>query len=484
MLHMKLNNASLFQQSCFINGKWIHAKKTIQVKNPATEENIGTVPDLETANVLDAIAAAAAAWPMWRSKTAVERGELLYRWYTLILENIDDLARLLTIEQGKPIREAKEEIRYGASFIQWFSEEGKRIYGDIIPAPLANQHLFVNKQSVGVVGAITPWNFPNAMITRKCAPALAAGCSIVLKPSGLTPFSALALAVLAEKAGIPPGVFNIVTGNSELIGTIFTDSSSIRKLSFTGSTAIGKLLMQKAANSVKKISLELGGNAPFIVFDDADINQAILGAIASKFRNSGQTCICTNRFYIHEKIYERFTKKLTDAIQQLKVGNGLEDTIQIGPLINQAAVKKVEKHIADALHQGAELVCGGKIHALGGSFFQPTLLKNCTATMLIAKEETFGPVAALFKFSEEKEAIDLANATEYGLAAYFYTKNVDRIIHVAQQLDYGIIGVNTGRASNAVAPFGGFKQSGIGREGSKYGIEDYLEIKYICLNTD
>lgn len=484
MLHMKLNNASLFQQSCFINGKWIHAKKTIQVKNPATEENIGTVPDLETANVLDAIAAAAAAWPMWRSKTAVERGELLYRWYTLILENIDDLARLLTIEQGKPIREAKEEIRYGASFIQWFSEEGKRIYGDIIPAPLANQHLFVNKQSVGVVGAITPWNFPNAMITRKCAPALAAGCSIVLKPSGLTPFSALALAVLAEKAGIPPGVFNIVTGNSELIGTIFTDSSSIRKLSFTGSTAIGKLLMQKAANSVKKISLELGGNAPFIVFDDADINQAILGAIASKFRNSGQTCICTNRFYVHEKIYERFTKKLTDAIQQLKVGNGLEDTIQIGPLINQAAVKKVEKHIADALHQGAELVCGGKIHALGGSFFQPTLLKNCTATMLIAKEETFGPVAALFKFSEEKEAIDLANATEYGLAAYFYTKNVDRIIHVAQQLDYGIIGVNTGRASNAVAPFGGFKQSGIGREGSKYGIEDYLEIKYICLNTD
>lgn len=484
MLHMKLNNASLFQQSCFINGKWIHAKKTIQVKNPATEENIGTVPDLETANVLDAIAAAAAAWPMWRSKTAVERGELLYRWYTLILENIDDLARLLTIEQGKPIREAKEEIRYGASFIQWFSEEGKRIYGDIIPAPLANQHLFVNKQSVGVVGAITPWNFPNAMITRKCAPALAAGCSIVLKPSGLTPFSALALAVLAEKAGIPPGVFNIVTGNSELIGTIFTDSSSIRKLSFTGSTAIGKLLMQKAANSVKKISLELGGNAPFIVFDDADINQAILGAIASKFRNSGQTCICTNRFYIHEKIYERFTKKLADAIQQLKVGNGLEDTVQIGPLINQAAVKKVEKHITDALHQGAELVCGGKIHTLGGSFFQPTLLKNCTATMLIAKEETFGPVAALFKFSEEKEVIDLANATEYGLAAYFYTKNVDRVIHVAQQLDYGIVGVNTGRASNEVAPFGGFKQSGIGREGSKYGIEDYLEIKYICLNTE
>ncbi|MGC1854173.1 MAG: NAD-dependent succinate-semialdehyde dehydrogenase [Candidatus Aquirickettsiella sp.] len=481
---MKLNNAALFQQSCFINGKWVLAKKTIKVNNPATQEIIGTVPDLETTNILDAIAAAEAAWPMWRSKTAAERGELLSRWYRLILENINDLARLLTIEQGKPLKEAMEEIRYGASFIQWFAEEGKRVYGDIIPAPLTKQHLFVRKQPVGVVGAITPWNFPNAMITRKCAPALAAGCSIILKPSTLTPFSALALAVLAEKAGIPPGVFNIVTGDSELIGTIFTDSLSIRKLSFTGSTAIGKLLMQKAASSVKKISLELGGNAPFIVFDDADIDQAILGAIASKFRNSGQTCICTNRFYVHEKIYATFTKKLAHAIQQLKIGNGLEENIQIGPLINQSAIKKVEKHIADALEQGAELVCGGKMHALGGSFFQPTLLKNCSATMLIAKEETFGPVAALFKFSGEKEAIHLANATEFGLAAYFYAQNVNRVIRVADQLDYGIVGVNTGRASNEVAPFGGFKQSGIGREGSKYGIEEYLEIKYICLNTD
>jgi succinate-semialdehyde dehydrogenase / glutarate-semialdehyde dehydrogenase len=480
---MQLKNASLFQQSCYINGKWIAAKKTIEVNNPATEEIIGTVPDLEAANILEAIAAAEIAWPMWRSKTATERGELLYHWYRLILENINDLALLLTLEQGKPLKEATEEIRYGASFIQWFAEEGKRIYGDIIPAPLAKQHLFVSKQSVGVVGAITPWNFPNAMITRKCAPALAAGCTIILKPSVLTPFSALALAVLAEKAGIPAGVFNVVTGDSELIGNIFTDSPSIRKLSFTGSTAIGKLLMQKAANSVKKISLELGGNAPFIVFDDADIEQAVVGAIASKFRNSGQTCICTNRFYIHEKIYDIFAKKLAHAIQQLKVGNGLEDNIQIGPLINQAAVKKVEKHIADALQLGAELVCGGKIHPLGGSFFQPTLLKNCSANMLIAKEETFGPVAALFKFSEEKEAIHLANATEYGLAAYFYAQNVDRVIYVAEQLDYGIVGVNTGRASNEVAPFGGFKQSGIGREGSKYGIEEYLEIKYICLNT-
>ncbi len=481
---MQLNNPSLFQQNCYIDGKWIAAKKKINVNNPASEETIGTVPDLETTHILHAINAAEAAWPMWRSKTAAERGELLTRWYTLILDNINDLALLLTLEQGKPLKEAIEEIRYGASFIQWFAEEGKRVYGDIIPAPLVKQHLFVSKQSVGVVGAITPWNFPNAMITRKCAPALAAGCTIILKPSVLTPFSALALAVLAEKAEIPAGVFNIVTGDSELIGNIFTDSPLIRKLSFTGSTTVGKLLMQKAASSIKKISLELGGNAPFIVFDDADIDKAILGAIASKFRNSGQTCICTNRFYIHEKIYATFTKKLAHAIQQLKVGNGLEDNVRIGPLINQSAIKKVEKHIADALEKGAELVCGGKLHALGGSFFQPTLLKNCSATMLIAKEETFGPVAALFKFSEEKEAIHLANDTEFGLAAYFYAQNVNRVIHVAQQLDYGIVGVNTGRASNEVAPFGGFKQSGIGREGSKYGIEDYLEIKYICLNTD
>jgi len=481
---MKLNDASLFQQGCYINGKWVLAKKNIKINNPASGEIIGTVPDLEPVNILDAISAADAAWPIWRSKTAAERGELLDRWYTLILENINDLALLLTLEQGKPLKEAMEEIRYGASFIQWFAEEGKRVYGDIIPAPVPKQHLFVSKQSVGVVGAITPWNFPSAMITRKCAPALAAGCTIILKPSVLTPFSALALAVLAEKAGIPAGVFNVVTGDSELIGNIFTDSPSIRKISFTGSTTIGKLLMQKAANSVKKISLELGGNAPFIVFDDADIDQAILGAIASKFRNSGQTCICTNRFYIHEKIYANFAKKLAHAIQQLKVGSGLEDNIQIGPLINAAAIKKVEKHIADALKQGAELVYGGKAHALGGNFFQPTLLKNCTDKMLIAKEETFGPVAALFKFSEEQEVIHLANATEFGLAAYFYAQNVNRVIHVAEQLDYGIVGVNTGRASYAVAPFGGFKQSGIGREGSKYGIEDYLEIKYVCLNTN
>ena len=480
---MKLNNRSLFQQSCYINGQWINTEETITVNNPATETLMGTVPSLGQEKILTAISAASQAWLAWRAKTAAERAQLLYRWYEIILENSDDLARLLTSEQGKPLEEAAEEIRYGASFILWFADEAQRIYGAIIPAKIAGQHLLVSKQAIGVVAAITPWNFPNAMITRKCAPALAAGCSVIVKPSSLTPFSALALAALAEKAGIPAGVFNVITGDAKLISSLFTDSLAIRKLSFTGSTAIGKLLMQKAANSVKKISLELGGNAPFIVFDDADIDQAISGAVASKFRNTGQTCVCTNRFYIHETIYDSFSEKLAQAIAQLKVGNGLKAGVQQGPLINQAAIKKVAQHISDALQLGAELVCGGKTHALGGNFFEPTLLKNCTANMLIANEETFGPVAALFKFSSENEVIRLANATEYGLAAYFYSQNINRILHLAQQLEYGIIGVNTGRTSNEVAPFGGFKQSGIGREGSKYGIEEYLEIKYICLQT-
>lgn len=480
---MKLNNTSLFQQSCYINGQWVNAEKTITVHNPATGALIGTIPSLSQEKILTAISAAGQAWPVWQAKTAAERAQLLYRWYEIILENSDDLATLLTTEQGKPLKEAAEEIRYGASFILWFAEEAKRIYGDIIPAQVAGQHLFVSKQAIGVVGAITPWNFPNAMITRKCAPALAAGCSVIIKPSSLTPFSALALAALAEKAGIPAGVFNVITGDAALISSLFTDSLAIRKLSFTGSTAIGKLLMQKAANSVKKIALELGGNAPFIVFDDADLDQAVIGAMASKFRNTGQTCVCTNRFYIHETIYDSFSEKLAQAISQLKVGNGLKPGVQQGPLINPAAMKKVEQHISDALQLGAKLVCGGKRHTLGGNFFEPTLLKNCTANMLIANEETFGPVAALFKFSTENEVIRLANASEYGLAAYFYSQNVNRILHLAEQLEYGIIGVNTGRTSNEVAPFGGFKQSGIGREGSKYGIEEYLEIKYICLQT-
>jgi succinate-semialdehyde dehydrogenase / glutarate-semialdehyde dehydrogenase len=478
---MQLKNRQLFRQACYINGQWLNSKKSLAVTNPATNTVIGSVPSLASQEIENAILAAEQAWPEWRSKTAGERAQLLRRWQQLILENSHDLAVLLTTEQGKPLKEAEEEIRYGASFITWFAEEAKRVYGDIIPSKLHKQHLFVSKQPVGVVAAITPWNFPNAMITRKCAPALAAGCTIVIKPAQLTPFSALALAVLAAEANIPPGVFNVVTGDAEMIGDVFTQHPAVRKLSFTGSTQIGKLLMQKSAAQVKKISLELGGNAPFIVFDDADIDAAIQGAIASKFRNSGQTCICTNRFFIHEKIYDIFTEKFTHAVKQLTVGPGLAADVQQGPLINQAAIEKVQKHIADACEKGAEITCGGTLHALGGNFFQPTVLKNCLPTMLIAKQETFGPVAALLQFSATQEVIALANATEFGLAAYFYTNNLNRIFHVAKQLEYGIIGINTGRTSNEVAPFGGFKQSGIGREGSKYGIEEFLEIKYICL---
>lgn len=479
---MELKNKQLFQQACYIDGQWIETKKSIEVNDPATQKIIGKVPDLDEEAIQAAIVAAENARSKWQSKTAAERAQLLTCWYSLILENCEDLAILLTTEQGKPLKEAEEEIRYGASFILWFAEEAKRIYGDIIPAKLPGQHLFVTKQAIGVVGAITPWNFPNAMITRKCAPALAAGCTVVIKPASLTPFSALALAMLAEKAGIPPGVFNVVTGNSGLIGDIFTKHSAIRKISFTGSTQVGRSLMEKSAAQIKKISLELGGNAPFIVFDDANMDEAVAGAIASKFRNSGQTCVCTNRFYIHEKIYDVFTKKFSAAVKKLKVGPGLETDIQQGPLINQKAIEKVQKHIKDALEKGAELVCGGKTHALGGSFFEPTVLKNCLHTMRLAKEETFGPVAALFKFSDIQEVITAANATEFGLAAYFYTNSINQIFQMSKQLDYGIVGINTGRTSNEVAPFGGFKESGIGREGSKYGIEDYLEIKYICLN--
>lgn len=478
---MRLKNTALFRQDCYINGHWVSSKKSIEVTNPASNAIVGSVPSLERKEIENAIAAAERAWPAWRDKTAAERVQLLMRWHQLILENSEDLALLLTTEQGKPLKEAEEEIRYGASFISWFAEEAKRVYGDIIPAKQAKQHLFVSKQAIGVVVAITPWNFPNAMITRKCAPALAAGCTLVIKPAQLTPFSALALAVLAEEAGIPPGVFNIITGDSTLIGNIVTEHPAVRKLSFTGSTQVGKILMQKCAAQVKKISLELGGNAPFIVFDDAYLEEAITGAIAAKFRNSGQTCVCANRFFIHEKIYDKFTEKLTLAVKQLKVGSGLEPDVQQGPLINHAAVEKVQRHIVDACEKGAEIVCGGKIHALGGNFFQPTILKNCVPSMLIAQQETFGPVAALFKFSETQEVIDLANATEFGLAAYFYSNKLNRIFQVAKQLDYGIVGINTGRISNEVAPFGGFKQSGIGREGSKYGIEEFLEIKYMCL---
>jgi succinate-semialdehyde dehydrogenase / glutarate-semialdehyde dehydrogenase len=481
---MQLQNRKLFRQECYINGQWVSSNKSIEVTDPATNTVIGSVPALEIQVIQRAISDAEKAFPAWRAKTASERAQLLVRWYQLILENKTDLAKLLTTEQGKPLNEAEEEIRYGASFILWFAEEAKRIYGDIIPSTKPEQHLFVIKQAIGVVAAITPWNFPNAMITRKCAPALAAGCTIVIKPAKLTPFSALALAVLAEEAGIPKGVFNVVTGDSTEIGNVFTEHPAIRKLSFTGSTQVGRSLMEKSAAQIKKISLELGGNAPFIVFDNADLDATVKGAVAAKYRNSGQTCICTNRFFIHEKIFDVFTEKLTQAVKQLKVGPGLTPGVQQGPLINQAALEKVTRHIEDAQKKGAELVLGGKVHPLGGLFFQPTILKNCSTAMLIAKEETFGPVAALFKFSEQEAVIKSANATEFGLAAYFYSNNIAQIIQVAKQLEYGIVGVNTGRTSNEVSPFGGFKQSGIGREGSKYGVEEYLEIKYICLQEN
>jgi len=478
---MQLKNPKLFQQKCYVNGEWVSNNKTIPVTDPASGKEIGTTPDFGIEETQKTITAAHAAWPLWREKTAKERAQILRRWYDLIMENLDDLATILTIEQGKPLEEAKREIIYGASFIEWFGEEAKRVYGDVIPAPVKDQHLIVIKQPIGVVGAITPWNFPIAMITRKCAPALAAGCTIVIKPSELTPYSAFALAVLAEQAGIPAGVFNIITGDAKSIGDELTSNPLVRKISFTGSTRVGKLLMQQSANTIKKISLELGGNAPFIVFDDADIDAAVTGAIASKFRNSGQTCVCANRLLIQDTVYDNFAEKLVKAVQALKVGNGLETGVQQGPLINMAAVEKVERHIADAVSKGAKILCGGKRSALGGTFFEPTVIAGVTPNMQIACEETFGPVAPLFKFKDEVEAIKLSNDTPFGLASYFYSNDIHRVWRVAEKLEYGMVGINTGIVSNEVAPFGGFKESGIGREGSKYGIEDYLEIKYLCM---
>lgn len=478
---MQLKNPKLFQQKCYINGKWISSEKTISVIDPATGKEIGIIPNLGTTETKQAIEAAHVAFPAWRDKTTKERAQILRHWFDLIIESVDDLATILTVEQGKPLEEAKREIMYGASFVEWFGEEAKRVYGDVIPAPIKDQHLIVIKQPIGVVGAITPWNFPNAMIMRKCAPALAAGCTIVIKPSELTPYSAFALAELAERAGIPAGVFNVITGDAKTIGDELTSNPLVRKISFTGSTRVGKLLMQQSATTLKKISLELGGNAPFIVFDDADIDAAVTGAIASKFRNSGQTCVCANRLLIQDKIYDNFAEKLVKAVQALKVGNGLETGIQQGPLINMAAVEKVERHIADAVSKGAKILCGGKRSALGGTFFEPTVIADVTPNMQIAYEETFGPVAPLFKFKDEVEAIHLANDTPFGLASYFYSRDIHRVWRVAEKLEYGMVGINVGIVSNEVAPFGGFKESGIGREGSKYGIEDYLEIKYLCM---
>ncbi|MBE0586011.1 MAG: NAD-dependent succinate-semialdehyde dehydrogenase [Desulfofustis sp.] len=478
-----LNDPSLLQSHCLIDGQWAAADdgSVIEVIDPATGDVLGTVPGMGRAETRRAIEAAGRALPGWRARTAAERGKILMKWYDLLLANQEDLAVLMTAEQGKPLSESRGEIAYAASFIQWFAEEGKRIYGDIIPSEHQDKRLLVLKEPIGVCAAITPWNFPSAMITRKAAPALAAGCTMVVKPASATPFSALALAVLAERAGLPPGVLNIVTGSAGAIGDELTAHPLVRKLTFTGSTAIGKKLIAACAGTVKKVSMELGGNAPFIVFDDADLDQAVAGALLSKYRNTGQTCVCTNRFLVQDGIYERFVEKLAAAVADLRVGNGMTEATQQGPLINEQAVTTIERQIADALAKGARAVIGGKRHRLGGTFFEPTVLADASPEMLIAREETFGPVAPVFRFTDEQEAIRLANATEYGLAAYFYSRDIGRIWRLAEALEYGIVGVNTGIISTSVAPFGGVKESGIGREGSRYGIDEFIEIKYVCL---
>ncbi len=478
-----LKNDALFRQQCYINGEWVDADdgEVIEVNNPATGEIIGTVPSLKTEQTRAAIEAANAAWKEWRSKTGKERCNALRKWYNLMMENQEDLAVLMTTEQGKPLAESRGEIAYAASFIEWFGEEAKRIYGDVINHPLPGKRIVVLKQPIGVVASITPWNFPAAMITRKCAPALAAGCPVVIRPASYTPFSALALAELAHQAGIPKGVLNVITGPASVQGKELTSNPIVRKLSFTGSTEIGKKLMEQCAGTVKKVSLELGGNAPFIVFDDADLDAAVQGAVASKYRNTGQTCVCANRILVQDSVYDRFAKKLAEAAKQLKVGNGLEDGMQQGPLIDERAVEKVEEHISDATGKGAKVIAGGKRHKLGGTFFEPTVLTGVTTDMLVTNEETFGPVAPLFRFKDEEQAIELANATQYGLASYFYARDMGRIWRVSEGLEYGIVGINEGIISNEVAPFGGIKESGIGREGSKYGIDDFVEIKYLCM---
>ncbi len=480
-----LQNRTLFKESNFINGQWQPADsgKAFPVVNPFDGIVLGHVPDCSSAETKRAIEAAHNALPDWRARSAKERSDLLLVWAHLIEQNKEDLAEIMTLEQGKPLLEARGEIDYATAFIKWFAEEGRRVYGDVIPSNKRNQRLIVIKQAIGVVAAITPWNFPAAMITRKIAPALAVGCTTVIKPAEDTPFSALALAVLAEKAGIPAGVINIITGNPEIIGMELTSNPLVRKLSFTGSTAVGKLLMAQCASTIKKISLELGGNAPFIIFDDADIDAAVQGTIASKFRNTGQTCVCANRIFVHDAIYTEYTKKLIHAVAALKVGNGLEKGVQQGPLINEDALAKVKEHIADALEKGGQLVQGGKPHPLGGLFFEPTVLTEANISMRLAQEETFGPVASLFRFHTEEEVIKLANDTSYGLASYFYSNNIERVWRVAEALEYGMVGINTGILSTEVAPFGGVKESGIGREGSKYGIDDYLEIKYLCIGS-
>ena len=480
---MKLKDSSLFRQQCFVNGGWVDAAggATIPVTNPATGEKLGNVPAINAAGTEAAVAAAHAAFPAWAAKVAKERTTILRRWYDLIMANADDLAVLMTAEQGKPLAESRGEIAYAASFVEWFAEEAKRLYGDIIPGHQADKRILVLRQPVGVVAAITPWNFPAAMITRKVAPALAAGCTVICKPATQTPYSALALAELGQRAGLPAGAFNVVTGPAREIGGVLTGDARVRKLSFTGSTEIGKLLMAQCSRTMKKVSLELGGNAPFIVFDDADLDAAVLGAIASKYRNTGQTCVCANRLLVQSGVYDAFAAKLVATVKKLRIGDGLAGETDQGPLIDANALAKVEEHVADALAKGAKIATGGHRHALGGTFYEPTVLTGVTPAMMVAKEETFGPVAPLFRFNTEQEAIQMANDTEFGLAAYMYTRDLARSWRVSEALEYGIVGLNTGIISTEVAPFGGIKESGTGREGSKYGILDYTELKYICV---
>ena len=479
---MKLQHTSLFREQCHIDGQWRDAsdRSTIPVLNPANGQTLGSVPRLTADDVQSAIDAAERALPAWRERSAKDRSKLLRRWYDLCMQHQDDLARILTHEQGKPLAEARGEIAYGSAFIEWFAEEAKRVYGDIIPAPSNDRRIVVLKQPVGVVAAITPWNFPNAMITRKAGAALAAGCTIVVKPATATPYSALALAVLAIEAGIPPGVFNVVTGQSGVVGHVLTSSPVVRKLTFTGSTEVGKQLMAQCASTVKKVSMELGGNAPFIVFDDADLDAAVAGVMASKFRNAGQTCVCANRIFVQSGIYDAFAERLKKTVEAQVVGDGMQDGVNLGPLIDGAAVDKVKEHISDALALGARVLSGGKPHSLGGHFFQPTILVDVSSDSKLMREETFGPVAPLIRFSTEEEVVALANDTPFGLAAYFYTGSYERSWRVAEALECGIVGLNEGIISTELAPFGGIKESGVGREGSKYGIDDYLEIKYVC----
>lgn len=481
---MNLHDNTLFRQHGYVAGTWIEADNHAVsiITNPATGAALGQVPELGAVETRRAIEAAQSALSGWRALTAQARAVVLRRWFHLLLENQEDLATLMTLEQGKPLAEARGEIAYAASFLEWFAEEGRRVYGEVIPPHQADKRVLVLKEPVGVCAAITPWNFPAAMITRKAGAALAAGCTMVVKPAPQTPFSALALAVLAERAGLPAGVLNIVTGPAQAIGDEILDNPVVRKLSFTGSTRTGKYLMQRCAGTLKRLSLELGGNAPFIVFDDADLDAAVAGALVSKYRNSGQTCVCANRFLVQEGIYDAFAARLTEAVrEQLKVGNGLEPGVMQGPLIDEAALVKVERHVADAVAKGAKVLTGGRRHALGRTFYEPTVLADVTAEMLAAREETFGPVAPLFRFQTDEEAVQLANATKFGLAAYFYSRDVRRVFRVAEALEYGMVGVNTGLISTEVAPFGGVKESGFGREGSKYGIDEYLDIKYLCI---